>query len=203
MYELAGEEARAKLQSGYYEKPKSKGVASASVPAANLVDMVKHFEAGGAPEGFFPQAYWDVSQWSIGYGTRSKAGETISREEAEKRLKSELGMHRARVEAVNAKYNLGLTENEADALTSFDFNTGRLEELVAGGRRSKAEIAAALPFYRNAGGQRLPGLEVRRAAEQAVFLNGYGGKRGKAAFQAPPVKPAPVLTDPSPIRVKL
>jgi GH24 family phage-related lysozyme (muramidase) len=180
------------LQAGTYEtRAKPIGAGNDSVPASNLIDTVKQFEAGGAPGGFFRTAYWDVHQWSIGYGTRSKQGEVINQAEAEKRLASELAMHRGRVEKANTEYQLGLTPNEVDALTSFDFNTGHLDSLLNGGTRSKAEIAATLPLYRHAGGERLPGLEARRAAEQAIFLNGYAGKAASV-----PTAPSPVAKNP-------
>jgi GH24 family phage-related lysozyme (muramidase) len=136
----------------------------------NLVEVVKNLEAS---DGFFRTAYWDYGQWSIGYGTRSQKGEVIDQAEADKRLESELAMHRGRVETITAQLGMKLTPHEADALTSFDFNTGRLEQLLAGGTRSKAEIADKMLLYRNADGQRMKGLENRRAAERALFLNGY------------------------------
>ena len=44
-------------------------------------DFIKDFE------GCHLTAYWDVNHYSIGYGTRSYAGEQITQEEAEKRSK--------------------------------------------------------------------------------------------------------------------
>ena len=200
LFKLAGDATRAPLQrSALASPPTAPGVAVAPPPiAANLTDFVKQFEQDG-DAGWTPQAYWDSKQWSIGYGTRSREGETITHAEANKRLESELAQSRARVEAANSKLGLKLTENEADALTSFDYNTGALGTLLANGSRSKAEIAAAMPLYRNAGGQRLPGMGKRRAAEQALFLKGWGGKPGgvaflpKAASVAKPSNPIPVM----------
>ncbi len=176
--DITGEQFRGKLKAGILETrandTKGASESTSAVPVGkNLAEIVKNFEAGGAPGGFHEKAYWDYGQWSIGYGTKAKEGEKISKADAEKRLATELAMHRGRVETYAAKAGLTLNAHEADALTSFDFNTGRIEQLLANGQRSKAEIAAAMLLYRNAGGERLRGLEKRRAAEQQLFLNGY------------------------------
>ncbi len=139
----------------------------------NLEAVVKSFEAGGAPQGFYPEAYWDHGQWSIGYGTKSKQGETITKEEAAQRLTGELSKHRERVIAEAGRVGLTLEAHELDALTSFDFNTGRIDQLLAGGTRSKPEIASKMLLYRNASGQPLRGLERRRIAESTLFRRGY------------------------------
>jgi GH24 family phage-related lysozyme (muramidase) len=60
-----------------------------------------------------------------------------------------------------------------DALTSFDYNTGSIRKLLANGTRTKAEIAEKMLLYIKADGERLTGLERRRAAERHIFLNGY------------------------------
>jgi len=148
----------------------------------NLKEMVKEIEAGGEPKKFFPKAYWDVRQWSIGYGTRSKEGEVIDEAEASKRLDTELAGHRARVIAQTK--HLNLEPHQIDALTSFDYNTGDLEQLLAGGTRGVNEIAKAMPFYRNSDGKRSKGLENRRKAEQWLFLHGYPGSADDAVKTA-------------------
>ena len=40
-------------------------------------------------ESFHPKAYWDVTQWTIGWGTKSTKGETITLAEANKRTAKE------------------------------------------------------------------------------------------------------------------
>lgn len=143
---------------------------------SNLLSMVKDFEAGGARDGFHRSAYWDYGQWSIGYGTKSKKGEVISKAEAESRLNAELAGHRSRVDKAAAKYGYEFSPHEKDALTSFDYNTGKLHTLLDFGNRDKSEIAEKMLLYRNADGQRLRGLERRRQAERHLFLNGYEQK---------------------------
>lgn len=139
----------------------------------NIMEVVKKFEAGGAPQGFYPAAYWDHGQWSIGYGTKSRQGETITQEEAEKRLTAELSEAREQVVASTGRLGMPLEEHELDALTSFQFNTGRIDQLLAGGSRSKAEIASKMLLYKNASGKPLAGLERRRIAESTLFRRGY------------------------------
>lgn len=146
---------------------------SATPVGNNIKDMVKHFEAGGEKAGFHAKAYDDGKQYSIGYGTKAKPGETISKQEAERRLDSELASHRARVIDEAAKVGIQFQPHEIDALTSFDFNTGSIEKLLAGGTRDKAEIAEKMLLYTKADGKTLRGLENRRKAEAALFQNGY------------------------------
>lgn len=138
--------------------------------ATGLTSLVKQFE------GWNPNAYDDYGQTSIGYGTRARKGEkSISKAEAEKRLGEELAKHQSRVDAIGKKHGYDWTPNERDALTSFDYNTGRLEQLTANGTRTKQEIAEKMLLYRKAGGEVLRGLERRRKAEQKLFLDGYAG----------------------------
>lgn len=155
------------------KEPQGAAAPALSKPTKNVVDFIKHFEAGGAKEGFYPEAYWDYGQWSIGYGTRAKKGERIDRDEAERRLASELSKHRARVENLNTKYGYNFSENELDALTSFDYNTGSLEKLTENGKRDKNTIARKILEYNKAGGKTLSGLVTRRKAEHNLFTQGY------------------------------
>lgn len=73
-------------------------------------------------EGYRPNAYADGRQTSIGYGTRARfAGETIDREEAERRLRSEIGS----VEKwLDRNITTEMTPQQRGALVSFGFNLG-------------------------------------------------------------------------------
>lgn len=139
----------------------------------DLKSMVKEFEAGGAPGGFHSEAYEDYGQYSIGFGSKAKKGEVIDMEEAERRLDAELSEHRRIVVREAERVGIKFEGHELDALTSFSFNTGKIEQLLAGGTRSKAEIASKMLLYRKAGGKRLRGLERRRIAEAHLFRRGY------------------------------
>lgn len=143
--------------------------------AKNLNDMVKGFEAGGAKGGFHEEAYWDYGQWSIGYGTKSFKGETITKAGADKRLSEELAVAAKGVNRYDNTYKW--QPHEREALTSFAYNVGSINELTANGTRSRGEISAKMLEYKKAtvNGKKvtLKGLENRRKAEQNVFLNGY------------------------------
>jgi GH24 family phage-related lysozyme (muramidase) len=185
--EIAGKETRAKLQSGFFEEkdpatvPKGADPSTSSVPIGkDISTVVKHFEAGGAKDGFHRAAYWDNRQWSIGYGTKSKKGEVIDKAEAERRLNTELASHRARVEAEAKRLGIAFKPHEMDALTSFDYNTGSIRKLLADGTRSKAEIASKMLLYINRGSIYEDGLSRRRAAERHIFLKGYNSTEDSA-----------------------
>lgn len=130
----------------------------------DLINMVKQFE------GFNNQAYGDYAQMSIGYGTKATQGETsITEQEAEQRLVSELKSHEDRVVKHAEKHGYKLTKNQISALTSFDFNTGSIAKLTANGTRSIEEISNMLLAYNKAGGKVLGGLKKRRQSEQDLF----------------------------------
>lgn len=136
--------------------------------AGDLISFVKGFE------GFNQNAYDDYGQTSIGYGTRALPGErSISEEEAQARLNAELATHRKRVEDLNNRVGYNFTPNQLDALTSFDYNTGRLEQLTDNGSRDIETIAQKIQLYNKAGGKPLAGLTRRRKEEAALFINGY------------------------------
>jgi len=136
--------------------------------AANLTSFVKRFE------GFNPDAYDDYGQTSIGYGTRARPGErSISPLIAEQRLEEELGTHRQRVQALNLSAGYEFSDNQIDALTSFDYNTGSLEQLTDNGTRDIATIGQKINLYNKAGGKELRGLTRRRQAESLLFTRGY------------------------------
>ena len=77
-------------------------------------------------EGFRSKAYWDVSRYSIGYGTSSFKGEEITPEEAEERLKEELiKAEKALVDYFGEKYT-SLNDSQKAALLDFRYNVGSL-----------------------------------------------------------------------------
>lgn len=148
-------------------EPQGAQIRSAPV-AKNLTDFVKHFE------GYNSKAYDDFKQMSIGYGTRARKGETsISKEEADRRLDAELGKARSHVETFNEKYGYNFSPNQLDALTSFSYNVGSLNQLTENGKRDKNTIARKILEYNKAGGKVLKGLANRRKAEHNLFTQGY------------------------------
>ena len=178
LYDESGEPTGANPTGGTASTLSPKG-ANAATPirttSDNLVDMVKVFEAGGAKDKFHSKAYWDYGQWSIGYGTKSHKGETITKAGATKRLNEELAVAAKAVNKYNKTYKW--KPHELDALTSFAYNVGSIVQLTAKGTRSREQIAAKMLEYKRATvkGKRvtLKGLENRRKSERDLFLNGY------------------------------
>ena len=131
------------------------------------INLIKQFE------GIRLTAYkCPAGVYTIGYGhTRGvKRGMKITEEEASAFLTSDLRNSEKAVERYDSVYHWN--QNEFDALVSFTFNCGatNLRALLRNGRRNRSQIAATLPLYRKAGGKVLKGLERRRAAEKALFL---------------------------------
>ena len=131
------------------------------------INLIKEFE------GLRLTAYrCPAGVYTIGYGhTRGvKRGMKITEEEASAFLTADLRNSEKAVERYVGIYHWN--QNEFDALVSFTFNCGatNLRSLLRNGRRNREQIAAALPLYRKAGGKVLKGLERRRAAEKALFL---------------------------------
>ena len=131
------------------------------------INLIKQFE------GVRLTAYkCPAGVYTIGYGhTRGvKRGMKITEEEASAYLTADLLNSEKAVERYDSVYHWN--QNEFDALVSFTFNCGaaNLRSLLRNGRRNRSQIAATLPLYRKAGGKVLKGLERRRAAEKALFL---------------------------------
>lgn len=135
--------------------------------------MVKEFE------GLYLETYKDaVNVNTIGYGITNadkditgktiKKGMEIDKATAEKWL----------IDCLNYKYlpkvlkyqgRYGFNTSQIDALTSFAFNIGSIDQLTNNGRRSIREIEAKILEYNKAGGKTLKGLVRRRLAELQMF----------------------------------
>lgn len=108
--------------------------------------------------------------WTIGYGHYGPdvaPGAVITQYQADLLLLLDLEKFEKKVEKYNDKYHW--TQNEFDALVSFAYNIGSIDQLTANGTRSKSTISVKIPEYCKAGGKKLPGLVKRRVAEQALF----------------------------------
>ena len=125
-------------------------------------------------EGFCPKATKAVKSekyYTIGYGHYGKdVGEkqTITKEEALTLLKKDMKRFETKVMKYNNCYNF--TQNEFDALVSFAYNVGNIDQLTAKGTRTKKEIADAMLLYIKSGGNVLDGLRKRRIRERELFL---------------------------------
>lgn len=130
-------------------------------------------------EGYRSTAYKDAAGvWTIGYGHTGYvkfygknvcAGMTITKEQALDLLKDDLGKAESAVNKYYSRYTWN--QNEFDALVSFAFNVGSINQLTANGIRSRSIIAEKILLYNKAGEKTLAGLTTRRKAEQALFLS--------------------------------
>ena len=130
----------------------------------NGISLIKQFE------GCRLTAYQDsAGVWTIGYGHTGGVypRQVISQMEADLLLRQDLVKAELAVTKYDRKYHWN--QNQFDALVSFAFNIGSINQLTAKGTRSIAEISAKIPAYRKAGGKVLPGLVKRRAAEKELF----------------------------------
>jgi len=149
--------------------------ANASMDA---VDLIKSFE------GFSSKPYEDFGQWSIGYGTgvgpssQPPRINQISEAEASQLLSQEISKYASNVEKINRIGGYNWSQESKDALTSFAYNIGSIDQLTANGTRDNATIASKMLEYVNAGGVPQRGLITRRSIERDKFLSGLSGYIG-------------------------
>lgn len=137
------------------------------------IELVKEFE------GLYLTTYKDaVGVNTIGYGitnadkaitgTTIRKGMEIDKATAEKWL----------IDTLNYKYlplvmkyqkRYGFNTSQIDALVSFAYNIGSIDQLTDHGKRTIKEIEAKITAYNKAGGKVLKGLVRRRLAELKMF----------------------------------
>ena len=131
------------------------------------IELIKSFE------GLSLKAYKCVSTekyYTIGYGHYGadvKAGQTITKKQAEDLLKQDVQRFVNHVNKYMCIYNFN--QNQFDALVSFAYNIGNIKQLTASGTRSISQISASIPLYNKSGGRVLNGLVRRRKKEQELF----------------------------------
>lgn len=141
----------------------------------NFANFVK------SKEGFYGSSYWDYKQHTVGYGTKAKfAGETITKEEAESRLRLELDQAATQTNSLLQRKGINLTQSQKESLMSFTYNggVGMTQSLLdgGGGRNDWASISEGMKLYNKAGGKELAGLTNRRNDEiEFANTNGAGG----------------------------
>ena len=125
---------------------------------------------------------------TIGYGHTAgvKAGQTITQAQADKMLVEDVERFERNVNKYYDKYRWN--QNEFDALVSFAFNLGSIDQLTAGGTRSREVIAQKMLQYNKAAGKVLAGLTRRRQAEKELFLKNCTGANIKAADELPTLR---------------
>ena len=128
------------------------------------LDLIKKFE------GCRLKAYKEpAGVWTIGWGHTKgvKAGDEITQEQADKLLRDDLAVYETKVDKYDNKYHWN--QNQFDALVSFAYNIGSIDQLTSNGRRSIKTISDKILEYNKAGGKKLEGLVRRRKAEKALF----------------------------------
>ena len=142
------------------------------------LELVKHFES------LRLYAYKDpVGIWTIGYGHTGlthkdgtvRPGLKITEQEAENLLVHDMKHFSARVEKL---VTVLVTDDQFDALTSFDFNTGSLGKSTLLKKLNAGDYDGAANEFKKwnkAGGKVLRGLTRRRESEENLF-------RGKEKF---------------------
>lgn len=132
------------------------------------IDLIKHFE------GCELEAYkCPAGVWTIGYGHIKgvKEGMTITEQQAEEMLKSELNEYEG---YINNLVTAELNQNQFDAMVSWVYNLGGgnlgastlLKVLNAGDYDG---VPAQIMRWNKAGGKVLEGLTRRRQAEADMF----------------------------------
>ena len=137
-------------------------------------------------EGFSATAYWDYSQYSIGYGTACDAEDYpygITETEADLLLREVLAVYESYLDSFLSSNGITLSQQQYDALVSLTYNTGKgwmesdcklVECLQAGIENcSDEEIMNAFgPWCHISTGTILTSLVSRRIVEAQLFLYG-------------------------------
>lgn len=147
------------------------------------IQLIKSFE------GCRLTAYRDAAGIdTIGWGTTNadkavtgktiKSGLTITQPTAEKWLIESIKQrYEPKVEKYEKTYHWN--QNQFDALVSFAYNIGSIDQLTNEGKRDKETIARKILEYNKSGGRVLEGLVRRRKAEHDLFCEpmivGYPG----------------------------
>ena len=150
------------------------------------IDLIKQFE------GFRAQAYKCLiteKYYTIGYGHYGpdvRFGQVITQREAEEMLKRDIERFEANVNKYYYTYEFN--QSEFDALVSFAYNIGSIDQLTANGTRSKEVIAEKMLLYVNSGGHRIEGLVRRRKMEHDLFLSDSAAPAPKYALAVPTLR---------------
>ena len=155
-----------------------------------IIDVIKDFE------GFRAKAYWDNSQWSVGYGTRcSGSGVTVTRAEAEKLLRKVIeDTYGPVVNNFCKKIGKQPNQQQFDALLDLTYNvggswtTGSSVPDVLTGPVTALELVKGFGAWSRSGGSVSYVHVNRRIREALIFLYGeyylaYGGQDCKSGLE--------------------
>lgn len=137
------------------------------------LNLIKEFE------GCRLTAYQDVvGVWTIGYGTTNADKAIVGVEIRKGLIITQKVAENWLALSVDKKYGINVAkydniyhwnQNQYDALCSFAYNIGSIDQLTQNGKRSIEEISAKILAYDKAGGNQLAGLTRRRKAEKELF----------------------------------
>lgn len=139
----------------------------------NGLDLIKKYE------GFYSKAYLcPAGVLTIGYGTTNADSKilnytitktsTITEDKATEFLKKSIEKkYEPCVNKYLEKYKLN--QNQYDALVSFAYNIGSIDQLTNNGKKSIKDISNDMLLYDHAKGVRLKGLTRRREEEHKLF----------------------------------
>ena len=131
----------------------------------NCISLIIEFE------GFRNDTYNDgFGNLTIGIGHCASdvyVGQHLTDSEVYALFYSDITRFEENVNKYDYKYKW--TQNEFDALVSFAFNIGSIDELVRYGDLNKKDICDRMLLYCHAGGEVVAGLQRRRKAEVELF----------------------------------
>ena len=135
--------------------------------SANGLNLIKSFESCKltAYKCLPTEKYYTIGYGH--YGSDVKAGMKITKEQAEELLLQDCKKAIKNVNSFMSKYNFN--QNQFDALVSFAFNVGSINQLTASGTRTLEQISSKITAYNKSGGRVIAGLVKRRAKEKELF----------------------------------
>ena len=163
----------------FVANPLKAEAASSFKSSDDLIGVLKKME------GFSKKPYWDVSQWTVGYGTRcpddkleqyKKDG--ITKAQATELLEKDLKSREKKINSFIDKYELKLKQHQFDALVSFTYNCGTswlsetdgfFNNAVRSGDLSN-DFLYGICLWSSAGGEYI--LINRRMCEANMYING-------------------------------
>ena len=130
----------------------------------NGIDLIKSFENCKL------YAYKDAGGTvTIGWGHTGdvQMGDTITQQQADELFYQDVQRFVEKVNKYQTIYNFN--QNEFDALVSFCYNIGNIDELTINGHLIKESIPETMAKYVYCKGEKLPGLVRRRNEEIELF----------------------------------
>ena len=101
------------------------------------------------------------------YGSDVTAVMKITKEKEEELFLQDCKKAIKNVNSFMSKYNFN--QNQFDALVSFAFNVGSINQLTASGTRTLEQISSKITAYNKSAGRVIAGLVKRRAKEKELF----------------------------------